>query len=385
MKLALQLAYRNLMGSGLRTLLNVAVLSFAFVVIILYNGVIDGWNHQAKRDSIAWEYGKGELINADYDPYDPFTLQDGHGILPKDESQGLYPILIRQASIYPQGRMLSIVLKGIDTQQDILKLPTEILSKSNAAIPAIIGKRMAKSANLKEGDQVLLRWRDKNGTFDAADVTVAGIFDTDVPNVDSGQFWIPIEKLWKMTGLTNHATMFIANENFEERPIEGWSFRSQDDLLKELNDIIAMKNVSGSIMYMLLLAIALLAIFDTQVLSIFRRQKEIGTYISLGMTRWQVVWLFTIEGTMYSILATILGCIYGIPLFIYMATTGIGMPAASQEMGIAVAERIFPVFGIGLILSTMLLVIVSSTIVSFLPARKIAKMDPVEALKGKLQ
>ena len=385
MKLALQLAYRNLMGSGLRTLLNVAVLSFAFVVIILYNGVIDGWNQQAKRDSIAWEYGKGELINADYDPYDPFTLQDGHGILPKDESQGLYPILIRQASIYPQGRMLSVVLKGIDTDQDILKLPTEILTKSNALIPALIGKRMAKSANLKEGDQVLLRWRDKNGTFDASDVTIAGIFDTDVPNVDTGQIWVPIEKLWEMTGLTDHATLHIADENFKPQPIEGWNFKDQNDLLKELNDIIAMKNVGGRVMYLLLLAIALLAIFDTQVLSIFRRQKEIGTYISLGMTRWQVVWLFTIEGTMYSILATILGCIYGIPLFIYMATTGIGMPAASQEMGIAVAERIFPVFGIGLILSTMLLVIVSSTIVSFLPARKIAKMDPVEALKGKLQ
>ena len=33
-------------------------------------------------------------------------------------------------------------------------------------------------------------------------------------------------------------------------------------------------------MYGLLLNIALLAIFDTQVLSIFRRQKEIGTYIA---------------------------------------------------------------------------------------------------------
>ena len=103
------------------------------------------------------------------------------------------------------------------------------------------------------------------------------------------------------------------------------------------------------------------------------------------MTRWQVVWLFTIEGSMYSILATILGSIYGVPLFVYLAKKGIGMPVASQDMGIAVAERIFPVYGIGLILSTIVLVVVSATLVSFLPARKIAKMDPVDALKGKLQ
>lgn len=385
MKLALQLAYKNLIGSGLRTWLNVGVLSFAYVVIILYNGVIDGWNHQAKRDSIAWEYGKGELIHIEYDPYDPFTVQDGHGILPMEKSKHLTPILIRQASIYPEGRMLSVALKGITTEQTILKLPTEFLEKSNATIPAIIGKRMAQSANLREGDEVLLRWRDKNGTFDASNVTITAIFDTDLPTVDSGQIWIPIEKLWEMTGLTNHVTMFIAENGYMHSTIDGWTFRSQDDFLKELNEIIAMKNISGSIMFLLLLAIALLAIFDTQVLSIFRRQKEIGTYISLGMTRWQVVWLFTIEGSMYSILATIVGSLYGIPVFIYIAKTGIGMPEVSQEMGIAVAERIFPVFGIGLILSTMALVIISATIVSFLPARKIAKMNPVDALKGKLQ
>ena len=146
-----------------------------------------------------------------------------------------------------------------------------------------------------------------------------------------------------------------------------------------------MKRFSSSIMYGLLLLIALLAIFDTQVLSIFRRQREIGTYIALGMTRAKVVGLFTFEGTMYSILATILGSLYGIPLFVFMAKTGMGMPEMSQEIGLAVAERIYPVYGIGLILSTVVLVVVSATIVSFLPARKIAKMDPVDAIKGKMQ
>ena len=38
-----------------------------------------------------------------------------------------------------------------------------------------------------------------------------------------------------------------------------------------------------------------------------------------------------------------------------------------------------------MVLSTVLLVVISATIVSFLPARKIAKMDPVDALKGKMQ
>lgn len=383
MKIAFKLAYKNLMGAGLRTWLNVIVLSFAFVVIIFYNGMIDGWNEQAMRENIAWEYANGHLLHEDYDPMDPFTLEEGHGIL-KEKQEGLTPILIRQASIYPGGRMMSVSLKGINPDQEALKLPTEILKKSDAEIPVLIGKRMAASAKIKEGDEVLLRWRDKNGTFDAANITVAGIFDTNVGSVDSGQIWISLEKLWEMTGLQEHATLFV-NDNKTEPRVDGWKFKSQAALTKSLSDIIATKQVSGSIMYLLLLAIALLAIFDTQVLSIFRRQREIGTYIAMGMTRWQVVKLFTVEGSMYSILATIVGCIYGIPLFIYVAKIGIGIPPASRDMGVTIAERIFPVYGLGLILGTIAVVVISSTIVSFMPARKIAKMDPVDALKGKLQ
>jgi len=45
----------------------------------------------------------------------------------------------------------------------------------------------------------------------------------------------------------------------------------------------------------------------------------------------------------------------------------------------------YPIYGIGLIVGTIVLVILSATIVSFLPARKIARMNPVEALKGKVQ
>lgn len=385
MKLAFQLAYKNLIGAGLRTWLNVGILSFSFVIIVFFNGLTNGWNQQAVTNSIQWEFGNGELLNAGYDPYNPFSLQDGHGQLPADNTQNLTPILIRQATVYPQGRMMSVLLKGIDAGQKTLKLPTEILEKSNAEIPAIVGTRMATSLNLKKGDQVLVRWRDKNGTFDAANITIAGIFNTPVPTVDNGQIWIPIKKLQEMTGLSQQATLFIAGDNYVSQKIPGWKFENQKSLLKDVNSAVMMERVSDSFIYLMLLAIALLAIFDTQVLSIFRRQREIGTYISLGMTRRQVVKLFTVEGSMYSILATIVGCIYGIPLFIYVARTGIGMPPVAQDMGVGIAERLFPYFSIWLILGTMALVIISATIVSYLPAKKIAKLDPVNALKGKLQ
>ena len=61
------------------------------------------------------------------------------------------------------------------------------------------------------------------------------------------------------------------------------------------------------------------------------------------------------------------------------------MPASVDKMGMTVAQKMVPAYSIGLILSTIALVVLSSTIVSFLPARKITKMNPTDALKGKLQ
>jgi putative ABC transport system permease protein len=85
-------------------------------------------------------------------------------------------ILKVQGSIFPQGRMLPVVLRGIDPKQTILKLPTHRLDTVSDAIPAIIGGMMAQSAKLNVGDRVVIRWRDDNGTFDATEILITGIF-----------------------------------------------------------------------------------------------------------------------------------------------------------------------------------------------------------------
>lgn len=386
--LAFKLAFKNLIGAGLRTWLNVAVLSFAFVLIIFYNGMIDGWNRQGIKDTIEWEIGQGQFWHPEYDKFDPYTIQDSHSELSDEVNSeirkgNITPILISQATLYPDGRVQSAILKGIDPNQEILKLPTADLVNIQDEYAAIIGKRMAETTRLKVGDKVLVRWRDKNGTFDAREIKIASIFRSDVPTSDNGQVYISLPVLQKMTNMENQASILVTGENFSKTKIKNWVFKDKDFLLSDLTNIIKSKRVGGIIMEGILLIIALLAIFDTQVLSIFRRQKEIGTYIALGLTRKQVVGIFTVEGGAHSILAALLGAAYGIPLFIWLDTIGISF--GTQDMGITVAETIYPYYSIGLILTTLLLVIVSATIVSYIPAKKIAKMKPTDALKGKLQ
>ena len=368
----------------MRTWLNVAVLAFCFIVIVFYNGFLNGWQDQGRQDAMNWEFGQGQLLNADYNPYDVFSIEDGHGTLSEEKSENLSPVLVWQASAYPNGRMNPILLKGIQTDQEVIKLPIELLAQSDADFPVLIGNRMAESLKLKEDDQLLLRWRDKNGTYDAVNVTVAAIFRSKVATVDNGQFWIGLDKLWEITGLANEVSYFIANEAYQPTEISGWKFQTLSVLLKDFDAAVQSERIASVIIYSVLLALGLLAVFDTQVLSIFRRQKEIGTYIALGMTRNQVLKIFTVEGSMYSIFGGVLGLVLGAPLFYYTASKGINVGSEIEGMGVQFAENIYPTFGSVLITGTFVVLVFSATLVSFLPARKITKLNPVYALKGKI-
>jgi len=389
--LAFKLAYRNLIGGKLRTVLNVTVLSFAFVMIIWHKGFIDGWAVQAEQDMINWEIGAGQYWHTNYDPYDPFTIEDSHALIP-DLAQvainkgTLTPILISQGSIYPEGRVQSVLLKGVDPDQTVIKLPSLPLAADSDEIPAMIGTNMAKNNKLKLGDLVTVRWRDANGTFDAAEAKIVHIFKVDVPTLDGGILWIPIERHREMLQLPGATSILVsAKDSGSIGTIAGFTFKNHDFLLTDFRAMIKMKSIGGVVMYGFLLLLALVAIFDTQVLSIFRRQKEIGTHVALGMTQGQVIRLFTVEGAMHALLAAILGAIYGIPLLAWQAKVGFTMPANSEDFGMALAQKIYPTYSLGLIIATTLIVLIVTTIVSYLPARRISKLKPTDALRGKVQ
>ena len=389
--LAIKLAIKNLLGAGLRTFLNVFILSVAFVTIIMQNGFIQGWNKQAKVDVVEWQYGQGQYWHENYDPYDPFTFQDAHAPIPEQLHQArkngtVAPVLVTQATIYTEGRLKSIMLNGIDPHQKTIGIPTELLIAKGDDVPAILGSRMAMNIKADTGDHLLIRWRDANGMFDAKEVVITGLFRTDVPAVDLGQVWIPLKELQEMTGLENEATLItISNDSQAEMDLPGWEFQDLDELLYDLDQMIKSKSVGNAILYLILLALALLAIFDTQVLSIFRRQKEIGTFIAMGMTRRQVIGVFTVEGTMHAVLSLIVGAIWGIPLLLKLKKTGLPMPEGYDQMGLPLGDSIIPAYSVGLVLASVVIVTVTTAIVSYLPARKITKMNPNDAIRGKIQ
>lgn len=384
----LRLAIRNLRGAGIRTWLNAVALSFAFVAIIFGQGMMQGMNKQAEDASVAFEFGGGQYWQKDYDPYDPLTLEDAHAPIPSAleslaRAGKAAPILVVAGSIYPHGRIKPVLLKGIDPAQKVVALPTAALADTAEELPLLIGSRTAATTGLEVGDQVTVQWRDADGAFDARDGRVVEIMQTSVSTIDVGQVWMPLARLRELAGMEGEATIVTVAKGERKPPaVEGWSFRGPEFLLSDLRQMVKTKTVGQVIMFTVLFLLAMLAIFDTQVLSVFRRRREIGMLIALGMTRVQVIVMFTLEGALHSILAAVLGMAYGAPLFYSLQRNGFAVPGG-DSWGFSLGDKLYPTFTAGLILSTTVLVFLVTAFVAWLPTRKIAKLKPTDALAGR--
>ena len=385
-----KIALKNLLGAKLRTFLNVFVTAISFFMIIFMTGLYDGMRQHAKQVTIDTEIAGGAYWHPLYDPMEPILFEDSHSTLPQDirslvEKDKAVPILVSQAAIYPNGRIMPVIMKGIDPAQNIVNMPTNTLNNNNDInIPVLIGKGMANNAKLNVGDSFTIRWLDSDGTYDADEGTVVHIMDTENFKLDIGHIWIPIKKAQEMLAMKDEVTyVSYAIGEKKVKKSDDWIHRDVNYLIQDIEAAIEADKPSIQIMFAILLSLAAMGIFNAQVLSIFRRGKEIGTLMALGMTRAKVVGLFTLEGGINAILASALTVFpFGIILW-WTAKHGVPMPMDYTEMGFMIAKRLMPIYSFGLIITTTILVFSIVIIVSYLPSRRIAKMKPTDALRGK--
>ena len=384
------IAIKNLLGAKLRTGLNVFVTSISFFLVIFVSGMYDGMREYAKNITIETEVAGGTYWHPEYDSMDPRTFEDAHSIIPTQvrkliDQKNAFGVLVSQASIYPNGRIMPVIMKGITPDQNIVNMPTNVLDQHNdITIPILIGSGMAKNANLKVGDSFTIRWLDADRTYDADEGTIVYIMETENFKLDLGHIWIPLSKAQSMLAMENQATyVTYAKELPMIEDSDNWIHHDVDYMIRDMEALIKADEPGAQVIYSILLALAAMGIFNAQVLSIFRRGKEIGTLMALGMTRSRVVGLFTLEGGLNAFLAGIITLILFGPVLFYFERNGIPLPMDYTEMGMLVAKRLVPVYSAGLIISTTILISIIVIVVSYIPSRKITKMKPTDALRGR--
>ena len=388
-----KIAIKNLLGAKLRTWLNVFVTALSFFMIILFSAMYDGMREHAKQVTIDTEIAGGAYWHPEYDPLDPMTFEDAHSALPGDvqllvDQKKAFPVLVSQASIYPGGRIMPVIMKGIPPGQNIVNMLTDALSgHDDIAIPVLIGKGMASDTKLNVGDSFTIRWLDTDRTYDADEGTVVHIMDTENFKLDMSHIWIPLKKAQTMLAMEGEGTYVTYEKGLPLVQDKGdWIPRDVKYLIRDMEALIEADEPNAAIMYIILLCFAAMGIFNAQVLSIFRRGREIGTLMALGMTRTRVVGLFTLEGGLNAFLAAIMTVILFGPLLWYFGNNGIwlGVDYSDGAMGIIVEKYLIPVYSVGLVVTTTIIVSIIVLIVSYLPSRRIARMKPTDALRGKV-
>lgn len=113
-------------------------------------------------------------------------------------------------------------------------------------------------------------------------------------------------------------------------------------------------------------------VVNTMYISVLERTREIGLMKALGMSNRALKWLFRIEAAWIGLLGGLIGSLAG------WAAGSLLNPWITEQLGLDNDLLVFPLNQIIIMILILMLV---AMIAGILPARKAAKLDPVEALR----
>ena len=233
---------------------------------------------------------------------------------------------------------------------------------------------------------------------------VTGIFRYGISSLDSKLFYVPIEATARLLEMGDGASELIVMvdrpENAEKIAdeikvkLQNNAGSPSDDgtppytvlSWKEQEGILAMFQ-SGITMYRYfyigLMILASTVIINTTMMVIYERTREIGTIGALGMSSGQIVLLFVIEAMIISAIGSFMGMIVGGGFDLWLSIIGINFNALSGgSVDMVLTDIVYPRFGLYILLGSFVFGVVVASAIAYLPARRAAKVEPVEALRS---
>jgi putative ABC transport system permease protein len=144
---------------------------------------------------------------------------------------------------------------------------------------------------------------------------------------------------------------------------------SAADVKQEIEDQISQQFALFNAIIAIAVIVSLLGVINTLAMSVVERTREIGVLRALGSSRWQVRLTMLHE----SLLITLSGALAGIAIGAVIAWTWVG-ELESLVPGIAFR------FPLGTALLVTVVAVALGTLAAVLPARRAARLKPIEAL-----
>jgi putative ABC transport system permease protein len=382
------IARKNFYRQGMRAFLNVLVTALSIISLIFMLSLLNGFQAQATRNLVATDVGGGHYRAPGFDILSPtewedHTLKASEPLLRLSDNDKA-EVLVQQGQLYPNRRLYPVQIRGVSMEQSLLSLPLDNLKKYGEqiedVIPGVVGVKMARKAHLKKGDILTLKWRDRSGAVDARDILIVDVGDMVNPRVDDGVVWLRLDHLRSMTDRQGEVSWVAVRDYMG--PIDGFEFQTVDALMADLLALLKQDRMNSKILWTILMILVCTSVFNTQILNIFKRQKEIGTLMALGMEPMRIVRIFTLEGALAAIWALVIAALLGVPFFIWFQGVGFDVTHLS-EASFPIRETIYPDYQPKEIFYSLLIVGFLVVMAAWIPVKKIIRLDPTLALRGR--
>ncbi len=243
---------------------------------------------------------------------------------------------------------------------------------------SIIGVELAKDLGVKVGDRIQVKTEDARSQV----LTIVGLFD--ISNKDLNKRWVftPLRMAQNLLSIQGGVTnidltvldLFQAKEIAQQLKaqtgldVESW-MESNSGLLNALSN----QTVTNNLIRIFIIIIVALGITSVLVVSVVQKQKEIGILRAMGAKQGQILRIFLLQGTLFGAVGSIIGSslAFGLLTFfssVYKAPDGSNLFAAELDPNLV-------------ILATLVAMIVGM-LSALVPARRAARMDPVQAIRS---
>ena len=137
-----------------------------------------------------------------------------------------------------------------------------------------------------------------------------------------------------------------------------------------------------SVMALVFFLLASTVLVNTTMMVVFERTREIGTVGALGMKGREIVRMFLLEALALAAAGALAGVLLGLAIATPLSLLGIDMSSVMQGLSFEVSNV---VFARPRLTTTALIFVYAVTIscaAAYLPARRAARIQPVEALRA---
>lgn len=301
-------------------------------------------------------------------------VRDALDVLP--QVTAVSPVISGPAFARRGEALESVALVGIDVERytRVIPLRDDIIAGQLrvGAGDAVIGSQLARELGVRVGDKLRL---DAGAGRDSV-VNIAGIFELGVRELDARYVYLDMKQAQSLLNLPGAATVidvtvhdiFGASEvaariaRLTGLKAESW-MQTNGQLMNALD---SQRLTTQMISFFVAVSVAL-GIASVLFVSVIQRTREIGILRAMGITRRQMLRVFLLQGGVFGLLGSLAGGLLGSALVWTFNHLGPGL------FHIPVNPM--------LLLGTSLLATITGIIAAAIPARRAARMDPVQAIR----